>query len=122
MTSIVQDAAVLAPIRLHVEAKRYLCAVDPAYHARLSDDSRRSLRLEIARREGEAAGEYRDRQVCLGEGGAEVRGHVVGTLERMPVVGRILRHSSVEKALEVAPHLGRSVFVQGQTCRRVVNE
>jgi phosphonate degradation associated HDIG domain protein len=39
-------AAVIDPIRLHVEAKRYLCAVDPAYHDRLSDDSKRSLRLQ----------------------------------------------------------------------------
>jgi phosphonate degradation associated HDIG domain protein len=37
---------VVESIRLHVEAKRYLCAVDPSYHARLSEDSRRSLRLQ----------------------------------------------------------------------------
>ena len=34
---------VTAPIALHVEAKRYLCAVDPAYHSLLSDGSVRSL-------------------------------------------------------------------------------
>lgn len=34
---------VTAPIALHVTAKRYLCAVDPAYGATLSDGSRRSL-------------------------------------------------------------------------------
>ncbi len=38
--------AVLTPIRLHVDAKRYLCAVDPAYWASLSDDSKRSLELQ----------------------------------------------------------------------------
>ena len=38
--------AVLTPIRLHVDAKRYLCAVDPAYWASLADDSRRSLELQ----------------------------------------------------------------------------
>ena len=38
--------AVLDPIRLHVDAKRYLCHVDPGYHARLSDDSKRSLALQ----------------------------------------------------------------------------
>ncbi|WP_244816632.1 phosphonate degradation HD-domain oxygenase [Caballeronia sp. Lep1P3] len=38
--------AVLEPIRLHVDAKRCLCAIDPAYHARLSADSVRSLRLQ----------------------------------------------------------------------------
>ena len=39
-------AAVLDPIRLHVDAKRYLCAVDAAYWAALSDDSKRSLQLQ----------------------------------------------------------------------------
>ncbi len=38
--------AVLAPIRLHVDAKRYLCAVDDAYWANLSADSQRSLELQ----------------------------------------------------------------------------
>ena len=35
--------AVTAPIALHVRAKRYRTAVDAAYHATLSDGSRRSL-------------------------------------------------------------------------------
>ncbi|SAL11087.1 phosphonate degradation HD-domain oxygenase [Caballeronia telluris] len=38
--------AVLEPIRLHVDAKRCLCAIDPAYRAKLSADSVRSLRLQ----------------------------------------------------------------------------
>jgi gamma-butyrobetaine dioxygenase len=38
--------AVTAPVRLHVAAKRYLCAVDPAYLAALSPASRRSLDLQ----------------------------------------------------------------------------
>ncbi|MEN4918579.1 phosphonate degradation HD-domain oxygenase [Achromobacter spanius] len=40
------SAAVLDPIRLHVEAKRYLCYVEPQYEASLSEDSRRSLALQ----------------------------------------------------------------------------
>jgi len=39
-------ATVLEPIRLHVEAKRYLCFVEPRYEAALSADSRRSLALQ----------------------------------------------------------------------------
>jgi phosphonate degradation associated HDIG domain protein len=39
-------AEVIEPIRLHVAAKRYLCAVDPAYRARLSPASLRSLALQ----------------------------------------------------------------------------
>jgi len=37
---------VLAPIRWHVDAKRFLCATEPAYERALSDDSRRSLVLQ----------------------------------------------------------------------------
>ena len=37
---------VLEPIRLHVDAKRYLCATRPDYYAALSADSRRSLVLQ----------------------------------------------------------------------------
>jgi phosphonate degradation associated HDIG domain protein len=38
--------SVLAPIRLHVDAKRYLCATRPKYHQELSEDSQRSLVLQ----------------------------------------------------------------------------
>jgi phosphonate degradation associated HDIG domain protein len=40
------DDAVVRPVAAHVAAKRYLCAVDPAYPATLSDDSVRSLALQ----------------------------------------------------------------------------
>ncbi len=39
-------AAVTAPVALHVQAKRYRCAVDPAEVARLSAGSQRSLGLQ----------------------------------------------------------------------------
>jgi phosphonate degradation associated HDIG domain protein len=38
--------AVLEPIRLHVDAKRCLCAIDPEYFGKLSPDSVRSLQLQ----------------------------------------------------------------------------
>jgi phosphonate degradation associated HDIG domain protein len=38
--------AVLDAIKLHVDAKRYLCQVDQGYHDRLSADSQRSLALQ----------------------------------------------------------------------------
>ena len=37
---------VLEPIRLHVDAKRYLCATRPGYYDALSLDSKRSLALQ----------------------------------------------------------------------------
>ena len=39
-------APVVEPIRLHVEAKRALCSLQPAYYDALSQDSRRSLALQ----------------------------------------------------------------------------
>lgn len=38
--------AVVEPVRLHVDAKRYLCQVEPDYLAHLSEPSRVSLRLQ----------------------------------------------------------------------------
>jgi len=38
--------AVLDAIKLHVDAKRYLCHASADYHARLSEDSQRSLVLQ----------------------------------------------------------------------------
>ena len=38
--------AVIEAIRLHVDAKRALCALDPGYYAALSEDSKRSLALQ----------------------------------------------------------------------------
>ncbi len=50
------DEAVTAPIALHVQAKRYLCAVDLGYAARLSKASRLSLKVQGgAMTAGEAA-------------------------------------------------------------------
>ena len=40
------DDAVLDAIKLHVDAKRYLCATDAGYHDDLSADSKRSLLLQ----------------------------------------------------------------------------
>lgn len=39
-------AAVVEPIRLHVDAKRALCALEPGYYDALSEDSKRSLALQ----------------------------------------------------------------------------
>src|SRR5262249_59284154 len=39
---------VAEPVRLHVAAKRYLCAVNPAYYDKLAPDSHPSLILQAA--------------------------------------------------------------------------
>jgi len=38
--------SVINAIQRHVDAKRYLCATGPEYHDSLSDDSKRSLKLQ----------------------------------------------------------------------------
>lgn len=50
--------AVTEPIRLHVAAKRYLCAVDPRYGASLSAASQHSLRLQGGPLDPEAAAAF----------------------------------------------------------------
>ncbi len=56
---------VIDAIKLHVDAKRYLCATRPAYFASLSDDSKRSLALQ--------GGIFSDSQAAafIGQSGAE---------------------------------------------------
>ncbi|EIJ48627.1 HD phosphohydrolase [Herbaspirillum sp. GW103] len=55
------DDAVLVPIALHVDAKRYLCATDPDYFAQLSADSVRSLQLQGGIFDVEQAAAFIDR-------------------------------------------------------------
>ena len=50
--------AVLDPIRLHVDAKRYLCRANDGYWAKLSDDSKRSLELQGGIYSAEAAAKF----------------------------------------------------------------
>jgi len=50
--------SVLEPIRLHVDAKRYLCVVDPEYFGCLSPDSVRSLELQGGIFSDEEAAEF----------------------------------------------------------------
>ncbi|WP_338720186.1 phosphonate degradation HD-domain oxygenase [Herbaspirillum sp. DW155] len=55
------DESVLAPIALHVDAKRYLCATDPGYFSQLSADSVRSLQLQGGIFDVEQAAAFIDR-------------------------------------------------------------
>ncbi|SDD16157.1 HD domain-containing protein [Rhodococcus tukisamuensis] len=40
------DEAVTEPVRLHVAAKRYLCATDPSYYDKLSDASKFTMAVQ----------------------------------------------------------------------------
>ncbi len=50
---------VVEPVRLHVDAKRYLCAVEPAYFDRLSAPSILSLKLQGGPMSAEEATQFR---------------------------------------------------------------
>jgi phosphonate degradation associated HDIG domain protein len=50
--------AVIEPVKLHVDAKRYLCAARPGYFDALSDDSKRSLALQGGIFSDAQAGEF----------------------------------------------------------------
>ncbi|MFC5475441.1 HD domain-containing protein [Paraherbaspirillum soli] len=49
---------IIEPIALHVDAKRYLCHVEPAYFAALSDASRTSLALQGGAMDAAAAQQF----------------------------------------------------------------
>ena len=51
---------VTEPVRLHVIAKRYLCAIDPVYAATLSEASRQSLALQGGPLTGDGIVEFAD--------------------------------------------------------------
>lgn len=55
---------VTEPIRLHVDAKRYLCAVEPTYRATLSVPSQRSMELQGGAFSAQEAREFASRPYC----------------------------------------------------------
>jgi len=80
--------AVHEPVRLHVRAKRYLCATDPVYWAELSEASKLTLRLQggpLSRAEvAEFEAEPRHREALLlrrCDDGGKVAGLEVPPLE-----------------------------------------
>lgn len=56
--------AVAEPVRLHVAAKRYLCAVEPGYIERLSSDSIESLALQGGPMSPAEQAEFRAEAYC----------------------------------------------------------
>ncbi len=52
------SGAVIDAIQRHVDAKRYLCATRPEYHDALSEDSKRSLKLQGGIFSAEAAAQF----------------------------------------------------------------
>ena len=56
---------VTEPVRLHVPAKRYLCATEPGYFARLSGESVRTLALQGGPMSDDEAGAFRGRDYAM---------------------------------------------------------
>lgn len=60
----VLPAGVTEPIRLHVDAKRYLCAIEPAYYDKLSDASKHTMRLQGGVMDAEQAETFAGEPYC----------------------------------------------------------
>jgi [1-hydroxy-2-(trimethylamino)ethyl]phosphonate dioxygenase len=91
--------ALSEPVRLHVDAKRYLCTAEPGYWDRLSEASKLSLRLQggplpPAAAERFAAGAYADAAIAVRrwDDEAKVVGLATPGLEHfLPAVGHLIR-------------------------------
>jgi phosphonate degradation associated HDIG domain protein len=90
---------VLEPIRLHVDAKRYLCAVDPEYFGCLSADSVRSLEVQGGFFNEEEAAEFAERPYAADavllrrwDDRAKVKGKATPDLDAfLSVVDRVMK-------------------------------
>lgn len=94
-------AGIYEPVRLHVAAKRYLCAVDPAYADALSRASRLSLKLqggpmtpaEVERFESEAFFEDAVTLRRFDDTGKQPDWHVPDLESHRPLLEALLRAS-----------------------------
>lgn len=57
-------ASVVDPIRMHVAAKRFLCAIEPAYLEALSPASLQSLKLQGGTMSDEEVSRFRQHSLC----------------------------------------------------------
>lgn len=92
--------AVTQPIRFHVPAKRYLCAVDPDYFAGLSEVSVRSLEVQG----GPFSRDEADRFIALPYAGAAVQLRIWDDLAKDPQAETLpleLFRERLEKAVAV---------------------
>ena len=91
--------AVSEPVRLHVEAKRYLCATRPGYYDSLSADSKRSLALQGGVHDDDGVAAFARNQFAqdattlrLCDDQAKVAGMVTPTLDDLlPLLVRVAR-------------------------------
>lgn len=91
--------AVLEPIRLHVDAKRYLCATDPSYEDTLSPASKRSLALQGGRFSAADAQAF----ICLPYANEAIRLRRYDDLAKVPDK----RTSSLMHFIEIAMAVSR---------------
>jgi phosphonate degradation associated HDIG domain protein len=107
--------AVLGPIRLHVDAKRYLCRVDDRYWDSLSPASKHSLELQGGSFDTIAADRFLARafswdaiRLRRWDDLAKVPGRATLTLRGIEPVLRSLEHRQAEPSLALAGTLSAS--------------
>jgi predicted HD phosphohydrolase len=98
--------AVLEPVRLHVDAKRYLCRVDAGYWDSLSPASKHSLELQGGKLDAIAADRFLARPFAWDairlrrwDDGAKVAGRVTPGLRDLEPILRSLEHKIAERPL-----------------------
>lgn len=113
------DEAVLGPIKLHEEAKRCLCRIEPDYYAALLPEGRRSLTLQGGPLSADEAARFLqephaheaillrrwDDRACVWEGGRRDLDHFLFIAHRcMAYHGPIGRAPARKAAIVTAPH------------------
>jgi 2-aminoethylphosphonate-pyruvate transaminase len=115
---------VTEPIRLHVAAKRYLCAVEPSYRASLSAPSLKSLQLQGGVFSGKEVREFQE-QPFSDEGArlrrwddlAKVSGLMTPSLEHfLAYAAETRRTASTEAICDTNRESGDSFIVQPMSC------
>ncbi len=97
--------AVVEPIRLHVDAKRYLCRVEPAYQGALSPDSTRSLELQGGPLDAAAAADFIARPWAAEA--VRLRRWDDGAKRRAATVPGLAEFIPLMKSCAHSPHSGR---------------
>lgn len=72
--------------------------------------------------EGRLAVDDGDGEVSQGQGGADVRGHIVGAFDGVAVEAAVFGGEALEKCFQVVAHVGIRIFLNGERGGGVLDE
>lgn len=76
----------------------------------------------LPRAEGHMAVNDRNRERCMRQGRADVRRHVVGPFERVPIVFRVFGDQAFEEIAQVERHVGVGILLDDERTGSVLNK